>query len=131
MDKTLLEEAKKHRVAIQELATVYLPASQWDDGSAKKWVEVIQKFLADHNLNDAKIRISMEGYDGYLEHIAVQEMVYRTEEAIRKDIETVQERAAAEKKAKQEAAKKKLEQEKATYERLKKKFDKPKKKNSN
>lgn len=127
MDKALLKEAKKYRVSTVKLATAQLPADQWETTSAKKWLEVIQKFLTDHNLTDAKMRVEIEGHDGYLQEVAIEEMVERTEEEIRKDIEYVRQREAAAKKEKQEAAKKKLASEKALYERLKKKFEKVKK----
>lgn len=59
MDKALLKEAKKYRVSTVKLATAQLPADQWETTSAKKWLEVIQKFLTDHFLNGDFLEVAV------------------------------------------------------------------------
>jgi ATP-dependent protease HslVU (ClpYQ) ATPase subunit len=121
---TLLEGIKKYRLATTERLRIDLPTNSCDKASAKKWMETIQKFLTDHNLDDAEISIELCGHDGYLESVSMEAEVKRSDESIREHIDRLVEREKENKREYRERVKRRNQEERATYERLKKKFEK-------
>lgn len=123
MNKELIEQAKKYKITLTEFASVSLPARDYDKNSAKEWIKVLQEFLDKHNLEDANIEIEISGYDGYLDDIRVGAEVQRSEEAIKKGIETKLEIEKSKKEEAKKQAKVRRENELHELARLKKKYE--------
>lgn len=122
------EEAKKYKVyPLKYVGTHFTVTNIGNTTTARKWIKEIQDFLDANNLEDAKITVEVSGCmgcGGSLDYISIGAEVNKTDEelqveiAVRKARET-ENRASAKKQRELKKA-----CDRATYERLKKVFEK-------
>jgi hypothetical protein len=123
MNEELITEAKKHRVALTKFVSAELPGGR--EQSAKKILEIVQKFLDDNKIDDAEFIAEVDGCGGcggYFNGFHLKAYVEKTEAELQTEIESMKRFEAEKKKEYRNNKKLREEYERKEFARLKKKY---------